>query len=120
MRLALLALVSVAALGGLFFALRPAPEAGAGAGPAERSFEVRVTDGGMEPAEVAVAEGDRVELDVTTEDPVELHVHGYDLEEEVEPGDAATLSFAADLTGRFPVEDHASGAELGTLVVEPR
>lgn len=74
----------------------------------------------MSPEEVSVREGDRVTLNVTADRPVEMHVHGYDLEEEVEPGEDTEISFRADLTGRFPIEDHDTEAELGILVVEPR
>ncbi len=116
-RFAILAFISVLCLGALFFALRPdGPEAA----PGERSFDVRITGSGMSPEEVSVREGDRVNLNIAAGRPAEVHVHGYDLEEEVEPGSETTLSFEADDTGRFPVEDHDSGAELGILVVEPR
>lgn len=116
-RIAYLALASILVLGGLFVFLRPDRPAAA---PEARSFELEIEGGGMEPAKVAVREGDRVTLSVTADRPTELHVHGCDLEEEVEPGPATTLFFEADSTGRFPIEDHGSGAELGVLVVEPR
>lgn len=74
----------------------------------------------MIPDEVSVGEGDRVTLNVTSARPVEIHVHGYDLEREVEPGETTELSFEADKTGRFPMEDHDTEADLGVLVVEPR
>jgi hypothetical protein len=102
---------------GLFFALRPedTPD-----GPRERDVEASIEGGAMEPSEVVVREGDEVTLRVTSEEAVELHVHGYDLEEEVEPVEPAMLSFEADETGRFGIEDHETGEELGALVVEPR
>ncbi len=74
----------------------------------------------MSPEEISVHEGDRVTLNITAERPVEIHVHGYDLEEEVEPGKDTEILFEAELTGRFPMEDHDTEAELGVLVVEPR
>ncbi len=74
----------------------------------------------MSPEEISVHEGDRVTLNITADHPVEIHVHGYDLEEEVEPGKNTEISFEAELTGRFPMEDHDTEAELGVLVVEPR
>jgi hypothetical protein len=61
----------------------------------------------MTPAEVAVAEGDQVALRMPSESPVEVHVHGYDLEGEIEPDEAATLSFKANTTGRFEIEVRA-------------
>ena len=116
-KFAILAFISVLFLGALFFALRPD---GPAAAPAERSFDVRITESGMAPEEVSVREGDRVNLNIVADRPAEIHVHGYDLEEEIEPGSETTLSFGAGETGRFPVEDHDSGAGLGVLVVEPR
>ena len=74
----------------------------------------------MKPGEIEVRVGDRVTLRLTSEAPTEVHVHGYDLEEEVSPGEAATLSFDADLPGRFEIEDHASEDVLGVLLVQPR
>jgi hypothetical protein len=74
----------------------------------------------MEPSKVTVAEGDRVVLRITSASPVEIHLHGYDLDREVEPGESAELSFKAKLTGRFEIEDHETEEALGTLVVEPR
>jgi len=51
---------------------------------------------------------------------MELHLHGYDVEGEVGPGQKTTLRFEADLTGRFEIEDHATEQELGVLQVRPR
>ena len=116
-RISVLALISVLVLGGLFLVLHPDPPA---ATPAPRSFDVEIRDGAMSPEEVSVRKGDRVKMSLTSDSPVEIHVHGYDLEREVEPGGPTEISFEADLTGRFPVEDHETESELGVLVVEPR
>jgi heme/copper-type cytochrome/quinol oxidase subunit 2 len=74
----------------------------------------------MSPAELSVNEGDRVTLRVSSEERMELHLHGYNVELEVEPGQEAELRFEADLTGRFEIEDHDSERELGVLQVRPR
>ena len=104
-------------LAGLFVLLRPNTPA---TGPQTREFDLRISGRGMEPSEITVTEGDRVVLRITADSPHEVHLHGYDLEREVAPGEPARLSFEADLTGRFTMEDHETGEELGTLVVEPR
>jgi heme/copper-type cytochrome/quinol oxidase subunit 2 len=109
--------VSILILGGLFFLLRPDSPAGA---PRDRSIDVSIEGGEMSPAEISVNEGDRVTLLVSSEEPMELHLHGYDVEQEIEPGQEAELRFEADLTGRFEIEDHESGRELGVLQVRPR
>lgn len=116
-RLAILTLISVLVLGGLFLILRPDQPTAA---PEDRSFDLEIQGDGMSPGEVSVGEGDSVTLNVTADRPVEIHVHGYDLEQEVEPDERSELSFEADQTGRFPMEDHETEAELGVLIVEPR
>ena len=120
-RTLIMSLLVLLALGALFFALRPGPAGSNGSvGPGERAFALSIKDGTMNPGEIEVREGDRVTLRLTSDAPTEVHVHGYDLEEEVSPGEAATLSFDADLPGRFEIEDHASEDVLGVLLVQPR
>lgn len=123
-RTIVVAVLVLLALGGLFFALRPDPPGRSGADgggePRTETFDVSIESGAMNPEEISVSEGDRVTLRLTSDEPVELHVHGYDLEEEVNPGEPTTLSFEADLTGRFEVEDHDRGTALGVLLIRPR
>ena len=112
-----LLLVAAFVLGGLFFALRPDTSA---EGPQERMVEVEIQGDTMTPSEISVGEGDDVTLQINADRQVSLHLHGYDLEQELEPGETATLSFEADETGRFEIEAEGTGEELGTLIVEPR
>jgi len=107
----------VCVLGGLFFLLRPDNRA---AGPQEQTFEVSIADGEMSPEEISAREGDRVTISIESDEPLELHVHGYDVEREVGPGEPGRLSFEADLTGRFEIENHETEEELGELQVRPR
>jgi len=113
-------------LGGLYFALRPTTSGDAASTEPsadearERIYEVKIKDGAMSPAEISVEEGDQVTLRWTSNIPVEIHLHGYDLEEEVSPGEETDLSFEADLTGRFEIEEHETETELGALLVQPR
>jgi hypothetical protein len=109
---------------GLFFALRPGPTTSGDAVPAdeyqERAYDVAIEDGAMSPAEISVEEGDQVTLRLTSDRPMEVHLHGYDLEEEVLPGEETDLSFEAEITGRFEIEDHDTETALGALLVQPR
>jgi hypothetical protein len=116
-RSVILVLLVLVVLGGLFVLLRPNSPT---AGPQTREFDLSISGEAMEPSDITVTEGDRVVLRITADAPLEVHLHGYDLEEEVEPDEPARLSFEADLTGRFEIEDHEAEEELGTLVVEPR
>jgi heme/copper-type cytochrome/quinol oxidase subunit 2 len=109
---------------GLFFALRPGPTTSGDAAPAdepqERVYGATIKDGAMSPAEISVEEGDQVTLRLTSDRLVEVHLHGYDLEEEVLPGEETDLSFEAEIAGRFENEDHDTETVLGALLVQPR
>jgi FtsP/CotA-like multicopper oxidase with cupredoxin domain len=85
-----------------------------GAQAAARSFELRIEQRRVPPAQrtLRVTEGDRVELRWRTDEPLVLHLHGYDIETRVAPDHPAVTSFTARLTGRFPVAIHAA-AEPG-------
>ena len=115
--MAVLVLVGLAAL---FLVLRPGPSQISPDAPRERTIDLAVENGAMTPDEVEVGEGNQVRLRVTSDEPIEIHLHGYDLEREVAPGEPATLSFEADLTGRFEMEDHESEEVLGVIIVQPR
>jgi uncharacterized protein YndB with AHSA1/START domain len=71
-----------------------------------------------------VTEGTRVELRWTTDEAVELHLHGYDIKIELTPGTSASMIFDVDVTGRFPVEIHGTdGHAHGNIIyleVHPR
>jgi heme/copper-type cytochrome/quinol oxidase subunit 2 len=121
-RATVLAAVILIALVVLFLLLRPgspAPESGDLEGTQEEVVAVAINEGIMSPPEVTVYEGDPVNLQITSDRPIEFHLHGYDLTEEVEPGETAELSFEATDTGRFAIEDHNTDAEIGVLLVQP-
>ena len=58
---------------------------------------------------IRVTQGQQVELVWTSDEPVQLHLHGYDIEFDVEPGTATSRSFKAHATGRFPITSHGFG-----------
>lgn len=116
-RASIVVLVLVPVLGGLFFLLRPDTPDG---GPKDRRFDVSIEDGEMSPGEISVDRGDTVTLRVVADEPAELHVHGYHVEQQVRPGKMAEIGFEADLTGRFEIEDHETEKEFGVLQVRPR
>jgi hypothetical protein len=64
-------------------------------------------------------EGETVRFRVRSSEPDEVHVHGYDLFEEVVPGQTARMAFKADITGIFEIELEHSGKEIARLKVEP-
>ena len=86
---------------------------------AATEVQVSVRDGEVTPppGRVPVAVGDRVRLTVTSDVADELHVHGYDEEVSLRPGEPASLEFVADEAGLFEVETHESSLILLTLLV---
>jgi plastocyanin len=62
--------------------------------------------------------GDRVRLSVTSDQPDEVHLHGYDKEIEIQPGKPGTIDFTAGLPGIFEVETHKSNLQLLQLEVK--
>lgn len=73
---------------------------------------------------VRVQQGDDVTLRWTSDRPLMVHLHGYDLERNLSPGAPVLMQFAVRATGRFPIEIHGSsqGDErtVGYLEVHPR
>jgi FtsP/CotA-like multicopper oxidase with cupredoxin domain len=61
-------------------------------------------------AAIRITEGDVVELRWMSDQAVELHLHGYDLELQVRPGQPAAMVIEATATGRFPITSHGWGA----------
>jgi heme/copper-type cytochrome/quinol oxidase subunit 2 len=49
----------------------------------------------------------------------EVHVHGYDLHFDTQPGVPTQIRFTADVPGEFEVELEGASLELVKLVVEP-
>jgi hypothetical protein len=86
-----------------------------GAGAAERVFNIRI-ENGRAPENmrfVRVNQGDVVKLRWSTDRAVTLHLHGYDIERRVTPGQIVEMIFEARVTGRFPVHVHAAGPTAG-------
>lgn len=80
---------------------------------AEVVVDIALADGRAAPEKrlVRAAEGDTVRLRWTSDRPIVLHLHGYDITTEVQPGGVAETLFTARATGRFPVEEHRPSAE---------
>jgi len=58
----------------------------------------------MGPAEINIEVGDQVTLRLTSDHPLEIHLHGYNLEVEVLPGEETVLTFE-EIIGRSEIED---------------
>ena len=73
--------------------------------------------GGVE--ELIFSAGDRVRFAVRADSEDEVHLHGYDIEQEVGPGRVARFDFPATIEGLFEAELHGSGEQIAELRVEP-
>jgi heme/copper-type cytochrome/quinol oxidase subunit 2 len=69
--------------------------------------------------ELDFTEGQTVRFRVRSDAADHVHVHGYDLMKDVEPGKTTTMSFKATITGIFEIELEDAGEEIGRLKVEP-
>jgi heme/copper-type cytochrome/quinol oxidase subunit 2 len=65
-------------------------------------------------------EGETVKFRVTSDVPEEVHVHGYDIAKDLEPGEVTTVSFPATITGIFEIEYEHAGEQIGQLRVNPK
>ena len=147
MKNALVLLLGLAVLAGLFVWMKPAPppapavaaatpaaasaestdavavpQPAAPAAPVPQVFELVVKEKRLAsgPQVITVTEGTSVILRITTDHHDELHLHGYDLTLKLPTASTAELSFVADRSGRFEYEMHHSHFTLGVLEVQPR
>lgn len=97
-------------------------------GPSDRSFSFKFAHGqavgGSQ--DISATQGDHLTVTLHSDVPAELHVHGYELEKDIDAGGTGSISFTADATGEFEVEAHhlvhgeeETGVELANLQVNP-
>ncbi len=128
--------VGMAVLLGLFFLLKPKSNSNPVIAPnpspestssAQINSQVKIFDlvvknkklvSGLDT--LKVTEGDQVTINIESDEPEELHLHGYDKSVDIEASKAAQLTFTANLTGRFPYELEHSKTEIGALEVQPK
>ncbi len=94
---------------------------------AARSFSLEIQGGALvgNDKTVRVDEGDHVILRLRSDTAGAIHLHGYDLEHALAPGEETTFGFEAFAAGRFPLTLHGDGGghgrgALGYLEVMPR
>ena len=79
--------------------------------PSEHILDLAIVNGKVaeEMRVIRVSKGDLVRLRWTVDEPMDIHLHGYDIEQKAAPGDETIMTFTTFATGRFPVEAHLSG-----------
>jgi hypothetical protein len=81
----------------------------------ELTFDLQIERGRV-PANmrlIRVKQNDVVKLRWKSDRSLLLHLHGYDIEQKVEPGAVAEMTFTARATGKFSVHVHTPKAGSG-------
>jgi hypothetical protein len=83
-------------------------------------FEFQIAGGKASPPldRATVDQGATVRIVVTSDQPDEVHLHGYDRSAAVGPGEQGVIEFVADQAGLFELETHESGLVLLQLQVQ--
>ena len=85
-------------------------------------FEIIRVVGG-EPAggvkEINADKNDTVRIQVRSDTAAEVHVHGYDIFENVDAGGSVRFNFPATIEGVFEIELEGTHTQIGQLRVEP-
>jgi hypothetical protein len=69
--------------------------------------------------EIEVQQGQRLRFRVVADAGDEVHLHGYDVERPVGPGQDARFNVKATITGIFEAELHGSGEPIARIRVDP-
>jgi cytochrome c oxidase assembly protein Cox11 len=88
-----------------------------------RRFDLRIENGRIADnvKTVQVQRDEVVEFNWSSDRRTDVHLHGYDIEVTVNPGQTQVMTFRARATGRFPIEAHGvRHTVLLYLEVHPR
>jgi hypothetical protein len=74
-------------------------------------FSIAIQGGKVDPTQrtIRVTQGTTLELAFTADEPLELHLHGYDQLITVQPGSFAAMRLEAKISGRFGIAAHRFG-----------
>jgi hypothetical protein len=72
-------------------------------------FSIAIKNRKVDAKRIRAKQGDVLELTFTSDEPAELHLHGYDKLMTVAPNAPAVLRLDAKIAGRFPIEAHKFG-----------
>jgi hypothetical protein len=83
---------------------------------AELTFDLKIERGqvAQNMRLIRVKQRDVVKLRCGADQPLTLHLHGYDIEQKVEAGTIAEMKFTARATGRFPIHLHDARERAGS------
>jgi len=79
-----------------------------GGAPEAVEISVNVMGEAMDPGTIRVKQNDMVTLKIDAEESGEFHLHGYDIEQDIDEDEVAHFYFVADATGRYRITFHPS------------
>ena len=90
--------------------------------PEVKEFSIKISNRKMlvGNGDIRVREGDVVSIAIVVNEEEELHLRGYDKAVELAKDVTGTLTFIANIIGRFPFELEHSKTELGVVSVLPK
>ena len=79
-----------------------------GGEPEELTFHLEIKDGALAQGNTTLEakQDDKITIELTSDELVNYHLHGYDLEGDVGPDMPVTMGFDAYATGSFPFTIH--------------
>ena len=83
-----------------------------GGEPEKLTFHLEIKDGALAQGNTTLEakQDDKITIELTSDELVNYHLHGYDLEGDVGPNMPVTIAFDAYATGSFPFTAHVAGA----------
>ena len=69
--------------------------------------------------EISLTQGDTARIEFRSDQPGEIHIHGYDKYVDLEAGKPVRTRFEADIEGIFEIENHDTAAPVAELRVDP-
>lgn len=83
------------------------------------TLTAELVDGGVQVPQEApeVPRGTEVTLQITSDAPVEVHVHGFDAYVRLDGPGTGEVTFSADIPGVFEIETHDTGLLIYRLAV---
>ena len=91
-----------------------------GGEPEELSFDLNIVERQLDAEVTDAKKNDTVTLNFSSDEAGDVHLHGYDIEKEVSPGEVTTMVFKAEFEGQFnitfhPVGEHGHDGDMGDM-----
>ena len=74
--------------------------------PEDLTFDLEISDRSLDTEVVKVKKDDTLTVNFSSDEPGSIHLHGYDIEREISPGEPTTMVFVANATGDFKIAFH--------------